>query len=429
MLSCRALAKLAPMKHRRQIFILLALLVLGMAGQVAPFLGIPGPAGRAWGPPATPPPPALRPWWSDQDAARAEAYDRPAAPGRLAALLTIIAWLALAYTAMRPRRAARPAAGGIRQLPAFMGLLAVIGLGVFLLDKPFLWALYRHARAFGMTNLAPAALLGIWTLRLALALVLWVAQGLVIYCLLNIFPRRWWLAAPLTMWMLFHALPELIPYAPRDPVEKLEQLPAGPHRAAAERILQCDGLRMPLMVSDASRRDNAVNACLSGRAAERYAVFTDTLIERFTPDEAAMALGHELGHYRHEFFFMALRKTSALAQLLAVFALASAWRRRAGGAALVPPARCVVLTFLAWRIVTLGWTPLDNAISRWDERLADRHALELCGTPAAFAGFLAKGALSNLEPLRPASRLARLLSDHPDLLERWEAACAAQPIK
>ncbi len=111
----------------------------GWPAERRPFLGIPGPAGRAWGPPATPPPPALRPWWSDRGRrASGGAYDRPAAPTRLATLLAIIAWLALAYTAMRPRRAARPAAGSIRQLPAFMGLLAVIGLGVFLLDKPFL---------------------------------------------------------------------------------------------------------------------------------------------------------------------------------------------------------------------------------------------------------------------------------------------------
>ncbi len=127
-----------------------------------------------------------------------------------------------------------------------------------------------------MTNLAPAALLGIWTLRLALALVLWVAQGLVIYCLLNIFPGAGGWRRPLSSTDVVPCLAGINSYAPRDPVEKLEQLPAGPHRAAAGQILQCDGLRMPLMVSDASRRDNAVNACLSGRAAERYAVSWST---------------------------------------------------------------------------------------------------------------------------------------------------------
>ncbi len=413
------------MKHRRHIFILLALLVLGIAAQVAPFRGIPDPAGHAWKPPATAPPPALRKWWSDQDAARAEAFDRPGAPGRLAALLTIIIGLALAYTALQPPSSGAPAAAGRRQLPAILGVLAGTGIGVFLLDKPFLWALYRHTRAFGMTSLTPEALLGIWTLRLAMALILWMCQGLIVYALLNIFPRRWWLAAPLSIWLLFHVLPELIPCAPRDPVEKLTPLPAGPHREAAERVLRRDGLQIPLKVSDASRRDNSVNACLSGRAANRYAVFTDTLIARFDPDEAAMALAHELGHYRHEWFFMALRKTSALAQLWAAFALAYLWRRRAGGAGRVPPARCLVLVLLVWRISSLAWIPLDNAISRWDERLADRHAMKIGCAPDAFAGFLAKGALSNLEPLRPASRLGRLMSDHPDILDRWSAAMAA----
>ena len=74
------------------------------------------------------------------------------------------------------------------------------------------------------------------------------------------------------------------------------------------------------------------------------------------------------------------------------------------------------------RVMDLAWMPLDNAIARRDESLADRHALELCGDHAAFAGFLAKGALCNLEPLRPANRLARMMSDHPDILERWQAA-------
>ncbi len=413
------------MKRDLPTAILAALLALGIAAQLAPFRGIPDPAGHTWGPPATPPPAAMHGWWTDQDAARAEAFDRPAMPARLAALLTIIAGLALAYRGLRPEKDRRQPAAGPRGLPAVIGMLALLELGVFLLDKPFLWALYRHALAFGMTALTPGALLGIWLMRLASALFLFIAQGVIIYCLLDIFPRRWWLAAPLALFLLFNALPELIPFAARDPVEELTPLPAGAYRDAVGRILQRDGAAMPIMVSDASRRDNAVNACLGGRAAARYAVFTDTFIARFTPAEAAMAIAHELGHYRHELFFMALRKTSALAQLLAVFGLAYAWRRRAGGAARIPSMRCLVLIILAGRVMALAWMPLDNAIARWDERLADRHALELCGDHAAFAGFLAKGALFNLEPLRPAGRLARMLSDHPDILERWNAAQAA----
>jgi STE24 endopeptidase len=62
--------------------------------------------------------------------------------------------------------------------------------------------------------------------------------------------------------------------------------------------------------------------------------------------------------------------------------------------------------------------PLNNAFSRWRERLADLEALALTKNPDGFIRAMRKLADQNLADLAPHPAIEFLLHDHPSLARR-----------
>ena len=71
--------------------------------------------------------------------------------------------------------------------------------------------------------------------------------------------------------------------------------------------------------------------------------------------------------------------------------------------------------------------PLENALSRWRERLADRYALEATGKPEAFASAMTRLANQNLADVDPEPWVELLLYSHPALSRRI-AMAEAYPL-
>jgi STE24 endopeptidase len=62
--------------------------------------------------------------------------------------------------------------------------------------------------------------------------------------------------------------------------------------------------------------------------------------------------------------------------------------------------------------------PLENALSRWRERLADQYALEATGKQEAFASAFTRLANQNLSEVDPEKWVVFMFYDHPPLNER-----------
>jgi STE24 endopeptidase len=77
----------------------------------------------------------------------------------------------------------------------------------------------------------------------------------------------------------------------------------------------------------------------------------------------------------------------------------------------------VVLGFLG-SLVMFPLTPLMSALSRRDERQADRFAVEIAGMPEAMATALVKLAKENLSNLHPHPLYAKFYYSHPPVGER-----------
>jgi len=170
---------------------------------------------------------------------------------------------------------------------------------------------------------------------------------------------------------------------------------------------------------DMSKRTKAANAALTGIGNTRRIILGDTLISEFTPDEIETVLAHELGHHVHKDIpFLIISGTllvtiglfiasQALNYAVSLFSFASA----ADVAAF--PALSLVLG--AYGLLT---QPLENALSRWRENMADDYALSSTGKHEAFASAFTRLANQNLGEIDPEKWVVFMFYSHPPLGER-----------
>ncbi|HSR21490.1 MAG TPA: M48 family metallopeptidase [Anaerolineales bacterium] len=174
---------------------------------------------------------------------------------------------------------------------------------------------------------------------------------------------------------------------------------------------------------DLSRRTKAANAALAGMGRTRRIILGDTLISEFTADEIETVLAHELGHHVHR-DILVLVLFGTLTTLGGLY-LASEVLKQAvvafGFAGVSDPAAMPALALVlgAYAVVTM---PLENAVSRWRERMADRYALQVTGRNEAFASALVRLANQNLSEVEPEKWVVWMLHSHPPLGERIAAA-------
>lgn len=184
---------------------------------------------------------------------------------------------------------------------------------------------------------------------------------------------------------------------------------------------------------DMSRRTRAANAALTGIGGTRRIILGDTLINEFSADEIETVLAHELGHHVHRDILIYILGGSLITTLgLYAASVAMTWAVAwFGFESVSDPAALPALALVmgAYGLLTM---PLENAISRWREAMADQYALKVTGKSQAFASAFVRLANQNLGEVEPERWVVWLFHSHPPLGERiatardWEKK-AAQP--
>jgi STE24 endopeptidase len=174
---------------------------------------------------------------------------------------------------------------------------------------------------------------------------------------------------------------------------------------------------------DMSRRTKAANAAVTGIGSTRRIVLGDTLLSEFTADEVETVLAHELGHHVHGDIVL-LIGMGALVTLVGLFIAAQAMAGLVdsfGFLGVSDPAAFPALALVLgmFGLITM---PLENAVSRWRERLADQYALASTGNSDAFASAMIRLANQNLGEVDPARWVVLMFYSHPPLGERIESA-------
>jgi len=174
---------------------------------------------------------------------------------------------------------------------------------------------------------------------------------------------------------------------------------------------------------DMSRRTKAANAALTGIGNTRRIILGDTLINELSADEIEAVLAHELGHHVHKDIpiLIAFGTLLTLGGLY-LASLAMTWAAATfgfSGPADIAGLPALGLVLGAFSLLT---QPLDNAISRWRERMADKYALQSTGKTQAFASAFVRLANQNLGEVDPEKWVVFMFYDHPPLGERIKMA-------
>lgn len=247
-----------------------------------------------------------------------------------------------------------------------------------------------------------------------------------LYLALRVTGELWWLWAAGGMLVFSVLLSNLAPVLIMPIFNKFVPL-GDEHADLEERLLKlaekADTKVRGVFKFDMSRRTKSANAALTGIGNTRRIVLGDTLITEFTNDEIETVLAHELGHHVHNDLPLLIAfgtLTTTVGLFLASLALDRAivffgFTGTADVAAL--PALGLILG--AYGLVTM---PLENAVSRWRERMADRYALDATHNVSAFASAMTRLANQNLAEVDPEPWVEFLLYSHPALEKRIKMA-------
>ena len=174
---------------------------------------------------------------------------------------------------------------------------------------------------------------------------------------------------------------------------------------------------------DMSKRTKAANAALTGIGNSRRIVIGDTLINEFSTDEIETVLAHELGHHVHR-DIPVLVTFGILSTTLGLYLASLGLNWAIGTFGFTSPADVAALPALGliFGIYDFFTMPLNNAVSRWRENMADDYALQATGKHEAFASAFTRLANQNLGEVDPENWVVFMFYSHPPLGERIEKA-------
>jgi STE24 endopeptidase len=329
------------------------------------------------------------------------------------------------------REAAARAAGDrpLVVVAAYVVLLALLQEAVGL---PL--SLYRGfllERRYGLSR----ETLGRWGLDhlkgAAVGLTFGLLGAVTVYALLRAAPRAWWVLAAAIFTAATVGLAQLAPVLLLPLFYRVTPLDREALAARLTRLAERAGSRVLGVylwhVGDRTRR---ANAALVGLGRTRRILVSDTLVAEYSDDEIEAILAHELAHHVHVDIWRAIAVEAVL--IFAGFACAD-WALGLFGPLAGLGSRADVaglpLLLLASGAVSVALLPAAHAISRWQERRADRFALAITGRPEAFVSAMRRLAAQNLAEDDPSRLVQVLFYSHPPVRERIAAALATPPSR
>ena len=300
---------------------------------------------------------------------------------------------------------------------------AVFGGIYFILNLPLgFYASYVLPHRFDLSNQSLKDWISDQVKNLALGAVLGLGLIEIVYFILRVTGEGWWLWMTGAMLLFSVILTNLSPILIMPLFNKFTPLDEE-HADLAERLIHLAekaGTRVKgVFKMDMSRRTKKANAALMGIGNTRRIVLGDTMIEEFSADEIETVLAHELGHHvQHDIPVLIGFGTLITALGFFLVSLAMGWAVNVFGLdGVADPAGLPALMILLF-LYQLIIMPIENAFSRWRERLADTYALQATGKPRAFASAFTRLANQNLGEVDPEGWVVLLFYSHPPLNKR-----------
>ena len=309
--------------------------------------------------------------------------------------------------------------------------LAGLAATVLTLECPFAWYQgYWLERRYGLSTERLPHWLADHVKAITASGAVMVAGAWAVYVCIPRWPDGWWLVAASACTLAMVALARLAPMLLFPFFDRVHAL----RRASLSERLARMAERAGAPVLDVSEwaiggHTRKANAALAGIGRSRRILISDTMLDAYTDDEIEVVVAHELGHHvHHDLWFTMLLRALTLyggffvaARTLVVVA---PWLELRGPAD-VAGAPVLLLVAGVWFGAV---SPIGNALSRAQERRADRYALRLTGNPAAFVAAMRRLAQQNLAEDRPSVLARTLFASHPPMRERIAAAEAWRAV-
>jgi STE24 endopeptidase len=341
-----------------------------------------------------------------------------------AAVASVIASVLLFWRDSSSASSAPPAL--LTSLIVALILLALIGA----ITLPF--TLYRDwllERRYGLERVSLRTWIATYLKSAAVGVTLAIGALIVMHAAAWISAEWWWLIAALSLGALqvgvTMAVPSLLPLFAR--LRPLTRTALGARLDGLAK--KAGGMALPVYEWREETAARRAQAALVGLGRTRRVLLSDTLLEAFGEDEIEVIVAHELAHHVHRDLWTAA--LIRLATLVAGFWLAHQWLRaialgRGGATGPTDPAS-LPLIVMAVGGVTMIAAPLILALSRRQERQADRFSLDLTSNPDAFVTVMRRMAALNLAEDRPSQLSDLFFATHPPVNERIAAARAWRP--
>jgi len=279
-------------------------------------------------------------------------------------------------------------------------------------------------RRYGLSLERFGAWFGDHAKAVGLGLLLSVAAAQVVYLSLWLAPTWWWLFSAAAFVLATAGLARIAPVVLLPMFYRFTPLERESLRSRLVSLSARAGV--PVLgvyewaLGEKSRR---ANAALVGTGGTRRIIISDTLLAEYSEDEIEVILAHEIGHHVHHDILVGFVAESILL-LLACYGAAIAqhgWGSRLGFVGDADVAGLPLLLLVGGAVSMLA-TPLVHALSRWNERRADRYALTLTGHAAAFISAMRRLGNQNLAEEQPSRLALWLFHSHPPIEQRIEAA-------
>lgn len=173
---------------------------------------------------------------------------------------------------------------------------------------------------------------------------------------------------------------------------------------------------------DYSKKSQKANAALVGLGRSKRVILTDTLLEKFSPEEIEVILAHEFAHYRLGHLAKLIFQ-NALATLLIFYVLFNASAAIFGWLNLEPADIASLGVWIFWfALLQAVLSPVLKWISRNMETNADRMAIKFSRLRQDFVSMMEKLSQQNLAEKNPPAWAKIIFFDHPPIQERISQA-------
>ena len=308
---------------------------------------------------------------------------------------------------------------------------AIYGAGFLLITSVLgfplsLFTDFWREHQYGLATQTFASWFGDQMKGLGIALVLGSVMILVLYAVLRVTGRAWWIwGAVVTMgFMAFVATIGPVYLAPI--FNTYKPLENQAIREPILRIAHANGIAASeVWEVDASRQSTRISANVSGMFGTERITLNDNLLKRASPAAVEAVMGHEMGHYvlNHVYemlAYFAVIITIGFAVTSWAFArLAERYRQRWGVEGVTDPAGLPIVA-LVLGVYLFAMTPVLNTIVRTNEYEADMFGLSAARQPEGFAE--AALLLGDYRKLDPSPVEEMIFFDHPSGRTRILAA-------